>query len=40
MIIIHFNGYLLTCKFNSIGIYYKASTKTQTQLKNRTNTQK
>jgi hypothetical protein len=26
---IHFDGYLLTCRLNSTGAYYKASTKTQ-----------
>jgi hypothetical protein len=33
------NRYLLTCRFNSENAYYKASTKTQIQRKNSTNTQ-
>jgi hypothetical protein len=32
------NGYLLTCRLNSIGAYYKASTKTQIKHKYSTNT--
>ena len=39
IIIIQFNGYLLTCRLNSTHANYKASTKTRIKQKNSRNTQ-
>jgi hypothetical protein len=39
LLLIQFNRYLLTCRLNSTSPYYKASTKTQIEHKNSTNTE-